>query len=142
MSPSDSAVNEVVKNESEESTTSGLPTKDAGDSECSDKENSLTNKSEDCDQSSDTQRQDDVTENTEEKRNVRFLTYLDEACSRWRLNNLGLTLKESQTGQHLFDQLVALSKEHEKERLCRILNDISTGRIVNRSESCMEDNTS
>ncbi|KAL4225649.1 Protein saal1 [Mactra antiquata] len=70
-----------------------------------------------------------------DKDNVRILTYLDEACSRWRINNLALTLKESAAGKTLLDQLLRLSKQFGKERLCRILTDVNSGRIVNRAES-------
>lgn len=69
---------------------------------------------------------------------VPILTYLDDACSHWRLNNLGLTLKESDVGMKLFDRLVDLAELHEKERLLRILTDIQAGRIVTRTESSKE----
>ncbi|XP_052798652.1 protein saal1-like [Mya arenaria] len=66
---------------------------------------------------------------------VPILTYLDEACSRGRLNNFGLTLKETEDGQSLFTRLQNLASQHKKERLSRILNDIDNCRIVKRADS-------
>jgi hypothetical protein len=67
-----------------------------------------------------------------------ILTYLDEVCSRWRLNSFGQCLKESDTGCKLYDQLFSLAEKFKKDRLCRVLTDISEGRIVNRAESNIE----
>lgn len=69
---------------------------------------------------------------------VPILTYLDEACSRWRINNFGLCLKESEMGSMLYDRLYDLAEKSKKERLCRILTDISAGKIVTRADSCKE----
>ncbi|XP_052228135.1 protein saal1-like isoform X2 [Dreissena polymorpha] len=64
-----------------------------------------------------------------------ILSYLDESCGRWRLNNLGLTLKASESGRKIFKQLSDLASEHRFERLGRILKDINEGRIINRADS-------
>lgn len=69
---------------------------------------------------------------------VPMLTYLDEACSRWRINNFGLTLKQTENGGLLFQTLWDLADAHKKERLCRILTDIESGKIVTRAESTKE----
>ena len=64
-----------------------------------------------------------------------ILTYLDESCGRWRLNNFGLTLMESDSGKDLFKSLKTLARRKDKERLSRILTDIEEGRIINRADS-------
>lgn len=69
---------------------------------------------------------------------VPILTYLDEACSRWRINNFGLCLKESEMGSKLYDRLYDLAEKSKKERLCRIFTDISAGKIVTRADSSRE----
>ncbi|XP_045175608.2 protein saal1-like [Mercenaria mercenaria] len=82
------------------------------------------------------------TETSEEKKpcidNVPILTYLDEVCSRWRINNFGLCLKESDAGCRLYDRLYGLAEKNKNDRLCRILTDISEGRVVNRADSGKE----
>lgn len=72
---------------------------------------------------------------TSQSDDVPILTYLDEACSRWRINNFGLTLKDSNVGNKIFSRLVLLAKDHGKERLTRILIDIEEGKIVTRADS-------
>ena len=65
------------------------------------------------------------------------LTYLDEACSRCRINNFALTLKSKveENGIDLLDKIYDAALRYEKERLIRILDDINAGRIVSRAES-------
>ena len=64
-----------------------------------------------------------------------ILTYLDDACSRSRINYLGLTLKATPSGTELFDKLDKLALENDKERLVRILSDVEVCRIVSPAES-------
>lgn len=65
------------------------------------------------------------------------LTYLDEACSRCRINNFALTLKSKveENGIDLLNKIYNAALRYEKERLTRILDDINAGRIVSRAES-------
>ena len=65
------------------------------------------------------------------------LTYLDEACSRCRINNFALTLKSKveENGIDLLDKIYDAALRYEKERLIRILDDINAGRIISRAES-------
>ena len=65
------------------------------------------------------------------------LTYLDEACSRCRINNMALTLmnKVEEGGRNLLNKIYDTAQRHDKERLIRILNDIHAGKIVTRAQS-------
>lgn len=69
---------------------------------------------------------------------VPVLTYLDEACSRWRINNFGLTLKQTNHGASLFRKMWDQAESNGKQRICRILKDIEEGKIVTRAESTKE----
>ena len=66
---------------------------------------------------------------------VPILTYFDESCSRWRINNFGLTLKQTNNGNSLFKKIWDQAETHRKPRVCRILKDIDDGKIVTRAES-------
>ena len=65
------------------------------------------------------------------------LTYLDEACSRCRINNMALTLmnKVEEGGRNLLNKIYDTAQRLDKERLIRILNDIHAGKIVTRAQS-------
>ena len=65
------------------------------------------------------------------------LTYLDEACSRCRINNMALTFmsKTEEGGKELLNQIYEMSQRLDKERLIRILNDVYAGKIVSRAQS-------
>lgn len=82
----------------------------------------------------------DISHNRRHEQNVEFLpilTYLDEACSRCRINNFALTLKSKveEKGNDLLGRIYEMAQRFDKERLIRILNDISSGRVVTRAES-------
>lgn len=78
----------------------------------------------------------EITKATSKIDCVPVLEYLNEACSRRRINYFGLTLKNTETGNKLFEKLHELGVNHKMERLCRILGDVKVGKIVNRAESC------
>ena len=65
------------------------------------------------------------------------LTYLDESCSRCRINYFTLTLKnrKDQNGSDLLRKIYEHAKQFDKERLIRIFNDVHAGRVVKRAES-------
>ena len=73
----------------------------------------------------------------EHARCLPVLTYLDESCSRCRINNWALTLKSKveEGGRDLLDRIYVTAQRFDKERLIRILDDVHAGKIVTRAES-------
>ena len=67
---------------------------------------------------------------------TQFLTYLNDSCSRCRISYLVLTMKDSIN--EAFDPIELLkdmSTQKKQERLSRIIEDVLSGKIIDRSDS-------
>ena len=67
---------------------------------------------------------------------TQFLKYLNDSCSRCRISYLVLTMKDS--SNEAFDPVELLkdmATQNKQERLSRIIEDVLSGKIIDRSDS-------
>lgn len=84
----------------------------------------------------DSDSENESEEETQKTDVTKFLSYLNDSCSRCRINYLVLTMKESiNEAFNPTELLTDLAAKHKKERLARITADALAGRNLDRSNS-------
>ena len=76
------------------------------------------------------------TEDFQNTEITRFLSYLNDSCSRCRINYFVLTMRGSiNEAFNPVEILTELATQHKQERLSRIIDDALAGRNLDRSDS-------
>lgn len=84
----------------------------------------------------DSDSENESEEETQKTDVTKFLSYLNDSCSRCRINYLVLTMKQSiNEAFNPTELLTDLAAKHKKERLARITADALAGRNLDRSNS-------